>query len=94
MTLFICALGAFFLTQIIREFSPYEHKAPFILFVVLVTAGFMAWLMFPHETRTWVFVTFGAAGLAVLLHQLGRLLRLLGDRSVRDLGPALRRFGR
>lgn len=91
MSLIYCGLGAFFVTQYIRELTPHGmHSAVGNLAVAVLSSVLLSYGLHRHfET---VVLGLAGAGLAVLVHRFGRLLRALGDRAIREvIASGLRR---
>jgi hypothetical protein len=85
MSLFLCALGAFFIVQGVKAVFV-QPLTPWLKLILACAGAFgLSYLLFPHQPRTLVLYGFAGSGLAVLVHRSGRLLSVAGDWLIREI---------
>lgn len=87
MEILYCALGAFFVVELVKTTSVRALRPWMKLLVALVSAIGITLIISPHHrlTPTWLGVIAGAAGLAVVIHRFARTMRVAGDWLIRDI---------
>lgn len=81
MTLLLCAFGAYLFVLFVRLIIPagVPVASLFKLGLALVGSFGIAWLLIPHHSHEMIAYGVAGAGLASLVHRLGRLAIVTGD---------------
>lgn len=91
--IWLCGLGAYLVTQVIKTVSPWPVGSATKILVACVASVGCAALQTHHALDLGIY-GLGGAGLAVVIHRVARLLTLAGDWAIVQIGRAASRNGR